>query len=290
MSAPSSARSEATPMTEPANSAKHVASPLARQTLLDSDLTRPVAGGRPIRLLPWVQGGKIGGPSNLGPGAAGILPLVDELRKLMQEHRLLILTGAGIRARHLYSVALDLGLPVGSLAPLAASEAGQNGHILASLLAPEGVSYIEHGAIASQLAIHLSAARAVVGSAFPPYHHHEFPGSRLPPHRADAGAFLLADALGAAGLTIVEDVDGVYDSDPKGADGKKAKMLREVSAADLAKRKGTLPFDRALPEIMAAARHLERVQLVNGLVRGRLTAALRGAHVGTIIPTGAHPA
>lgn len=31
---------------------KHVASPLARQTLLDSDLTRPVAGGRPIPLLP----------------------------------------------------------------------------------------------------------------------------------------------------------------------------------------------------------------------------------------------
>ena len=108
-------------MTEPANSAKHVASPLARQTLLDSDLTRPVAGGRPIRLLPWVQVVKIGGRSIMDRGADAILPIVEELRKLMQEHRLLILTGAGIRARHLYSVALDLGLPVGSLAPLAAS-------------------------------------------------------------------------------------------------------------------------------------------------------------------------
>ena len=81
-------------MTEPANSAKHVASPLARQTLLNSDLTRPVAGGRPIRLLPWVQGVKIGGRSIMDRGADAILPLVDELRKLMQEHRLLILTGA----------------------------------------------------------------------------------------------------------------------------------------------------------------------------------------------------
>ena len=112
----------------------------------------------------------------------------------------------------------------------------------------------------------------------------------MPIHRADAGAFLLADALGAAGLTIVEDVDGVYDSDPKGADGKKAKLLRETSAADLAKHKGTLPFDPALLEIMGAARHIERVQIVNGLVPGRLTAALRRAHVGTIIKTGAHPA
>src|ERR1700723_802647 len=226
MSAPSSARSEATPMTEPANSAKHVASPLARQTLLDSDLTRPVAGGRPIRLLPWVQVVKIGGRSIMGRGADAILPIVDELRKLMQEHRLLILTGAGIRARPLYSVALALGLPVGSLAPLAASEAGQNGHILASLLAAEGVSYVEHPTIANQLAIHLSAAPAVVGRAFPPYHHPEFPNSRIPSHRADTGAFLLADALGAAGLTIVEDVDGLYSTDPNGPGGKQAQLLR----------------------------------------------------------------
>ena len=33
-------------MSDLANTIKHVASPLARQTLLDSDLTRPVAGGR----------------------------------------------------------------------------------------------------------------------------------------------------------------------------------------------------------------------------------------------------
>ncbi|ABE37830.1 molybdenum storage protein subunit alpha [Rhodopseudomonas palustris] len=272
------------------NTIKHVASPLARQTLLDGDLTRPVAGRSPIRILPWLQVIKIGGRSIMDRGADAILPIVDELRKLLPEHRLLILTGAGIRARHLYGVGLDLGLPVGSLAPLAASEAGQNGHILASLLAPDGVSYVEHPTIANQLAIHLTAARAVVGSAFPPYHHHEFPGSRIPPHRADTGAFLIADALGAAGLTIVEDVDGVYDSDPNGEGGDKATLLRDVSAADLARQSGTLPVDRAMVEVMANARHLAHVQLVNGLKPGRLTAALRGEHVGTIIRTGARPA
>lgn len=270
-------------MTDSHKGIKHVASPLARQTLLDDNLTRPVAGGRPIKLLPWLQVVKIGGRSIMDRGRDAILPLVDELRRLLPEHRLLILTGAGIRARHLYGVGLDLGLPVGSLAPLAASEAGQNGHILAALLAAEGVSYIEHPTIANQLAIHLSAARAVVGSAFPPYHHHEFPTSRIPPHRADAGAFLIADALGAAGLTIVEDVDGVYDADPNGAEGGKAQLLRDTSAAELSRHAGTLPVDRALLEIMANARHVEHVQLVNGLVPGRLTAALRGEHVGTIV-------
>ncbi|MBL8452959.1 MAG: hypothetical protein JNK97_09465 [Zoogloea sp.] len=274
-------------MADTPNSIKHVASPLARQTLLDSSLTRPVAGRRPIRILPWLQVVKIGGRAIMDRGAEAILPIVDELRKLLPEHRLLILTGAGIRARHLYSVALDLGLPVGSLAPLAASEAGQNGHILASLLAPEGVSYVEHPTIANQLAIHLTAARAVVGSAFPPYHHHEFPGSRIPPHRADSGAFLVADALGAAGLTIVEDVDGLHTTDPNGPDGAAARLIPETSAAELAGFAGTLPFDRALVEIMANARHLEKVQIVNGLVPGRLTAALRGEHVGTVIHTGA---
>lgn len=274
-------------MAETINSIKHLASPLASQTLLDGQLTSPVAGKRPIRLLPWLQVVKIGGRAIMDRGAEAILPIVDELRKLLPEHRLLILTGAGIRARHLYGVGLDLGLPVGSLAPLAASEAGQNGHILASLLAPEGVSYIEHPTIANQLAIHLSATRAVVGSAFPPYHHHEFPGSRIPPHRADTGAFLLADAFGAAGLTIVEDVEGVYTDDPNGPNADKAELIREADAADLARREGSLPFDRALLEVMANARHIERVQIVNGLVPGRLTAALRGEHVGTVIHTGA---
>ena len=269
------------------NTIKHVTSPLARQTLLDSELTRPVAGVRPIRLLPWLQVVKIGGRSIMDRGPKAILPIVDEIRKVLPEHRLLILTGAGIRARHLYSVGLDLGLPVGSLAPLAASEAGQNGHILASLLSPEGVSYVEHPTIASRLAIHLQAARAVVGSAFPPYHHHEFPTSRIPVHRADTGAFLVADALGAAGLTIVEDVDGVYDNDPNGENGAQAKLITETTSAALADMTAPLPFDRALPEVMATARHIERVQIVNGLVPGRLTAALRGEHVGTLIHTGA---
>jgi molybdenum storage protein len=40
---------------------------------------------------------------------------------------------------------------------------------------------------------------------------------------------------------------------------------------------------------MATARHIERVQIVNGLVPGRLTVALRGEHVGTMIRTGARP-
>jgi molybdenum storage protein len=82
----------------------------------------------------------------------------------------------------------------------------------------------------------------------------------------------------------------VYTTDPNGPDGKRAHLLRETNTTELAKLQGTLPFDRALLDVMATARHIKRVQLVNGLVPGRLTAALRGQHVGSIIHTGAGPA
>jgi len=265
--------------------AKHVPSSLARMTLLDRDLTRPVTDRQPIRLLPWLNVVKIGGRSIMDRGREAILPLVDELRRALPEHRMLILTGAGIRARHVYSVGLDLGLPTGALASLAAKEAGQNGHLLAALLANEGVAYIEHPTIANQLAIHLAASRAVVGSAFPPYHHHEFPPKvgRIPPHRADTGAFLIADEIGARCLTIVEDVDGLYTADPNNPGGARPEFIPEISASELADHPGTLPVDRMLLEVMEAARHLDQIQIVNGLVPGNVLRALRGEHVGTII-------
>jgi molybdenum storage protein len=71
----------------------------------------------------------------------------------------------------------------------------------------------------------------------------------------------------------VEDVDGEYDADPNTAGGATAQLIRETSAAELVARAGTSPVDRVLLEVMATARHLERVQIVNGLVPSRLTAA-----------------
>ncbi len=272
-------------MSDTTSTTKHVPSSLARQTLPDKELPRPVTDRPPIRMLPWLNVVKIGGRSIMDRGREAILPLVDELRRALPEHRMLILTGAGIRARHVYSVALDLGLPTGALAGLAAKEAGQNGHLLAVLLANEGVSYIEHPTIANQLSIHLAASRAVVGSAFPPYHHHEFPPrlGRIPPHRADTGAFLIADEVGARRLTLVEDVDGLYTVDPNNPGGATPEFIPEISASELAAGPPTLPFDRMLLEVMAAARHLDQIQVVNGLVPGDVLRALRGGHVGTII-------
>ena len=274
-------------MTESSSSAKHVPSSLARQTLLDRDLTRPVTDRPPIRILLWLNVVKIGGRSIMDRGREAILPLVDELRRALPEHRMLILTGAGIRARHVYSVGLDLGLPTGVLAALAATDAEKNGHILAALLAEHGVVYLPHSSVAHHLPVFLSAAPAVVANAYPPYHLYEFPPAigRIPPHRSDTGPLLLADAYGAARVVYIDDVDGIYTADPK--DDPSAELIPRIGARELTARGlKTLPIDRIVLQILGSAKHIKEIQIVNGLKRGNISKALAGDHVGTIVHAG----
>ena len=278
-------------MTDPAShaqasfGAKDVPSALMRQTLLDRELVRPL--DRPvIPLLPWLDVVVIGGRSIMDKGRDAVVGVVDELRAALPEHRMLILTGPGIRGRHVLGVGLDLGLPTGVLAALVSADAEQNGHLVAALLAEQGVSYLSHAAIAHQLAVHLSASRAVVSNGYPPYELYEFPPEvgKIPPHRTDTGAFLLADAYGAARITYVKDVDGVFTSDPATSNGSRPELIPRVAAADLLARKlDSLPIDPLVLELMAHAKHLKQIQVINGLTPGNITKALHGEHVGTII-------
>jgi molybdenum storage protein len=143
-----------------------------------------------------------------------------------------------------FSVALKLGLPVGSLAPLAASEKGQNGHILAFLLALEAVSYIEHPTIATAgHSPHWQPPRSVE-SAFPP-----IITTGFRPHASRRTArtqvrFCSPTRWG----------DRPHDRRRRGWG---VHRCHQTSAAEVAKVKGTLPFDHALLEA-ATARHIER--------------------------------
>jgi molybdenum storage protein len=265
--------------------AKDLPSPLMRQTLLDRELVRPL--DRPvIPLLPWLNVVVIGGRSIMDKGRDAVVPVVDELRAALPDHRLLILTGPGIRGRHVLGVGLDLGLPTGVLAALTSAEAEQNGHLIAALLAEQGVSYLSHATIAHQLAVHLAASRAAVSNGYPPYGIYEFPPEvgKIPPHRTDTGAFLLADAYGAARLIYVKDVDGVFTSDPAATNGSPAELIPRIGAGALLARKlDTLPVDGLVLELMAHAKHQKEIQIVNGLTPGNITKALQGEHVGTLV-------
>jgi len=277
-------------MTEPELFAsKDVPSALMRQTLLDRELVRPATAQPVSRLLPWLHVVTIGGRSIMDRGRDAIVPLVDELRAALAEHRMLIATGPGIRARHVWGVALDLGLPTGVLASLASTEAEQNGHMIAALLAEQGVSYLPHTSVGHQLAGHLAASPAAVCNGFPPYEMFEFPPAvgRIPPHRTDTGTFLIADAYGAARSIYVKDVDGIFSCDPATAAEGEAELIGRVGAAELiAMDLPTLPIDRLVLELMGNAKHVREIQIVNGLTRGNVTRALRGEHVGTIIHAG----
>ena len=104
---------------------------------------------------------------------------------------------------------------------------------------------------------------------------------KIPPHRSDAGAFLLADAYGAAQLVYVKDVDGVCTSDPAGGDASSSRG--SASASCSAENLRTLPVDPLVLELMTRAKHVQEIQIVNGLVPGNLTLALAGKNVGTVI-------
>lgn len=248
---------------------RDVESAFVRQTLLDRDLVRSSEPDdvAPIRLLPWLDVVVLGGSTIIDRGRDVLVPLVEELRGLLPEHRMLLLTGAGIRARHVLGVGLDLGLPAGALAGLAATEAEQNGRLVASLLAAEGVSYLPHQTVAGQLPVHLAAANAAVSNGYPPYGVHEFPtpgAGRLPVHRTDTGALLLADAFGAGRLVYVRDTASL------------AGLPEHVSAKELLTRDGELPIDRLALERLRLARHVRSLTLVDGTTRGELTGGLDG--------------
>lgn len=256
---------------------KDVPSPLMRQTLLDRELVRPVDDKPVVRLLPWLNVVSLGGHAIIDRGRPVIEPVLAELRAAFGTHKLLVLTGAGIRARHVLGVGLDLGLPAGALAALASTEAEQNARLIAALLAADYVSYVPHGTAAHQLAGHLAAAPAVVANSWPPFGLYELPPpvGKIPPHRSDAGALLLADAYGAARLVYVKGDSGIHT----GVDREARVPAPELLGRDPV----TLPVEPAVLTLLGRAKNVREFQVVDGLVEGNLTRALAGENVGTVV-------
>src|SRR5262249_5040914 len=99
---------------------------LSQRSLTDPELLAPAETAADFRILPDATVIKIGGQSVIDRGRAAVYPLVDEIVAARKAHKLLIGTGAGTRARHLYSIAAELNLPSGVLSQLGDSVADQN--------------------------------------------------------------------------------------------------------------------------------------------------------------------
>src|SRR6188472_4733212 len=104
-----------------ANTAAELEALLMERSLTDPDLVAAVDAAADVRILPDTTGIKIGGQSVIDRGRAAVYPLVDEIVSARKTNKLLIGTGAGTRARHLYSIAAGLRLPAGVLTQLGVS-------------------------------------------------------------------------------------------------------------------------------------------------------------------------
>ena len=261
--------------------------PLAQQllegSLSDAAVLRATAGPLDYPILPWANVVKIGGQSIIDRGRTAVYPLLEEIVANLSRHKMILGTGAGTRARHIYSLAIELGLPTGVLTVLGTAVAWQNAQMLHYLLARHGIPFIEPLEF-SILPHYLAVSGAVVCQGMPPYKlWEENPAvGRIPPQRTDTGCFLIAEVFGARKMIYVKDEDGLYTADPK--KDPKAEFITRISLAELMSLDlKDLIVERAVLDLMKNAQHVREIQFVNGLKPGQLTAALDGESVGTVI-------
>jgi molybdenum storage protein len=251
---------------------------LTDEALLAETSAQPVA---PI--LPEANVIKIGGQSFIDRGRAAVFPLLDEIVANLAQHKMIIGTGAGTRARHGYSVGLDLGMPTGVLSILGTFVSMQNARMLHYLLAKHGIPFIEPVQF-PQLPLYLEERGAVIFFGMPPYVFWQ-PNpavGRIPPHRTDTGAYLVSEVFGAKSMIYVKDEDGLYTADPK--KDPKAKFIPHITVDELeALDLDDVVVERSVLEMMKNAEHRRSIQIINGLKPGNLTRALNGEPVGTII-------
>jgi molybdenum storage protein len=126
-----------------------------------------------------------------------------------------------------------------------------------------------------------------VTHAMPPYGLFERPPAlgRIPPHRTDVGAFLLAEVMGAERCVLIKDEQGLYTADPK--KDPAAKFIPEIEVNELfALDLNDLAIERTMLESLQTARSVREVFILNGLVPGNVRRALDGENTGSRIYKG----
>ncbi len=262
----------------------HISSGLMRESLVSKKLIAETNNLNIRRMVPDVNMIAIGGQSIMDRGKEAIMPLVDAIVAAAAKHKMVIGVGGGARARHTFSIGLDLGLPIGGLARIVGGVEENNRDILQFLLAPHGgITFVKDHFQDLQLFLKNNLIPICIGQ--PPYHFWEPPsleGGQLPDNGPDVGLFLMAEVIGAENVIYVKDVDGVYDKNPtKYPD---AKLFNEVCAADLLSGDyDDLPLEREMIRSLENARTLKSVRVINGLKPENLQAAIEGKAVGTLV-------
>lgn len=255
---------------------------LVEGSLTDSAVLAQTAGPV-VQILPEANVVKIGGQSMMDRGRSAMFPIVEEIVANLGRHQMILGTGAGTRARQAYAVSLDLGLPTGVMSVLGTFVSMQNARMLHYLLAKHGIPFIEPAQF-PQLPLYLAERKAAIFFGMPPYtfwQQNPLVG-RLPPHRTDTGAYLVAEVFGCRSMIFVKDEDGLYTADPKKDRG--AKFVPRATVAEIeAMNLQDVVVERAVLELMKNAQSCRAIRVINGLKPGQLTRALAGEDVGSLI-------
>jgi molybdenum storage protein len=261
----------------------HIDTKLAAESLMDKSLLEGTETEPVFRPLPELNIIKLGGQSIIDRGRMAVLPLLEEIVAARPNNQLLVVTGGGTRSRHVYAIAIDLGMPTGVLAKLGSSISEQNALMVSLLLAPHGGVKIGHDDMV-KLPAYMALGAIPVMHGMPPYSLWEIPGERgrIPPHRTDVGAFLTAEVAGAKRCILVKDEKGLFTADPK--KDPQARFIERIEVKELiAMDLHDLPVERSMLAALVHARSVREVLLVNGLERNLLTKALNGENPGTLI-------
>jgi molybdenum storage protein len=267
----------------------HIDTPLMGESLVSKEFLKTTESREYFRMHPDINILKIGGQSIMDRGAKAIFPIIDELIKLKDEYKLLLMTGGGTRARHVYNIGVDLGMPTGVLSKLGDKVSWQNAEMLSVLLAKHGGVKIGHGDNLEQLTMFCKEGYLPITTGIPPYGFFEHPAEfgSIPPHRTDCGAFLLAENIGAKSLIYLKDEKGLFEDDPKkeGKKGRDLKFYDKISVEELIKLDlDDLIIERPILKMLQHSKCLKELQIIDALHHPELIRdALDGKHVGTII-------
>jgi len=268
----------------------HIDSPLMGESLVSKKLLKQTEATEYFRMHPDINIIKIGGQSIMDRGGKALFPILEALIKAKDRHKILLMTGGGTRARHVYNIGVDLGMPTGVLSKLGDKVSWQNAEMLSVLLAKHGGVKIGHGDNLEQLTMFCRQGYIPITYGIPPYGFFEHPAEygSIPPHRTDCGAFLLAENIGARSLIFLKDEKGLFDKDPKKVPESERVNLefynrisaRELMALDL----DDLIVERPILTLLQRAKCLKELQIIDALRHPEyILAALEGEHVGTII-------
>jgi molybdenum storage protein len=268
----------------------HIDSPLMGESLVSKQLLKRTEATEYFRMHPDINVIKIGGQSIMDRGGRALFPILEALIKAKDQHKILLMTGGGTRARHVYNIGVDLGMPTGVLSKLGDKVSWQNAEMLSVLLAKHGGVKIGHGDNLEQLTMFCRQGYIPITYGIPPYGFFEHPAEHgsIPPHRTDCGAFLLAENIGARSLIFLKDEKGLFDKDPKKVPESDHVNLefydrisaRELTALDL----DDLIIERPILTLLQRAKCLKELQIIDALRHPEyILAALEGEHVGTII-------